>query len=62
MFTGLKAKEMIGAPAKRVMRPTLEQYRVFVQNGGAGTQCLRAGTSLLYEVRTYMCTTIYYEP
>ena len=50
MFTGLKAKEMIGAPAKEVAKPSLNKYRVFVQNGGGGSRCLKPGTSLLYEV------------
>ena len=50
MFTGLKAKEMIGAPGKGVSRPSLNKYRVFVQNGGGGQRCLKQGTSLLYEV------------
>ena len=50
MFTGLKAKQMIGAPAKEVAKPSLNKYRVFVQNGGGGSRCLKPGTSLLYEV------------
>ena len=50
MFTGLKAKEMIGAPARVVRRPLLHNYRVFIQNGGGGSRCLKPGTSLLYEV------------
>lgn len=43
---------MIGAPAEPVLKPVevLKQYRVFIQNGGAGTQYLMAGTSVLYEV------------
>lgn len=50
MFTGLKAKEMIGAPAREVRRPSLNKYKVFVQNGGGGSRCLKPGTSILYEV------------
>ena len=52
LFTGLKAKEMIGAgaPDKKVKTPSLEKFRVFVQNGGGGYRCLKAGTSILYEV------------
>ena len=50
LFTGSKAKEMIKAPAKEVKRPTLVKYRVFVQNGGGDTRCLKKGTKLLYEV------------
>ena len=50
MFTGLKAKKMIGATSKDVKRPTLKKYRVFVQNGGGDTRCLKKGTRLLYEV------------
>ena len=44
MYTGIKAKNMIGAPADHVVKPTevLKQYRVFVQNGGAGAQYLMA--------------------
>lgn len=43
---------MIGAPANSVPKPTetLKKYRVFIQNGGGGTQYLMAGTSVLYEV------------
>lgn len=50
MFTGLKAKEMVGAPGKEVRNPSLNKYRVFVQNGGGGSRCLRPETSILYEV------------
>jgi hypothetical protein len=50
MFTGSKAKEMIGASTREVRKPSLNKYRVFVQNGGGGSRCLRPGTSLLYEV------------
>ena len=50
MFTGSKVKEMIGAPAREVRKPSLNKYRVFVQNGGGGARCLKDGTSLLYEV------------
>ena len=55
MFTGLKAKEKIGAPAREVKRPSLNKYKVFVQNGGGGSRCLKAGTSLLYEVIRNLC-------
>ena len=55
MFTGLKAKDKIGAPGKGIRRPSLEEYRVFVQNGGGGYRCLKAGTSLLYEVIKHEC-------
>ena len=50
MFTGLKAKEMVGVPGKEVRNPSLNKYRVFVQNGGRGTRCLKPETSILYEV------------
>ena len=52
MYTGIKAQRMIGAPASNVVKPTevLKKYRIFIQNGGAGTQYLMAGTSILYEV------------
>lgn len=50
MFTGLKAKEKIEAPGREVKKPSLNKYRVFVQNGGGGSRCLKPGTSLLYEV------------
>ena len=50
MFTGLKAMEMIEAPGKAVKKPSLNKYRVFVQNGGGGSRCLKPGTILLYEV------------
>jgi hypothetical protein len=52
MYTGIRAKVMIGAPADHVVKPAevLKQYKVFIQNGGAGTQYLMAGTSVLYQV------------
>ena len=55
MFTGSMVKEMIGAQAKVVRKPSLNKYRVFVQNGGGGSRCLKAGTSLLYEVIKMHC-------
>lgn len=60
MYTGIKAKNMIGAPADHVKKPTeaLKQYKVFIQNGGAGTQYLMAGTSVLYEVNV-LCIIVY---
>lgn len=60
MYTGIKAKNMIGAPADRVTKPTkvLKKYRVFIQNGGAGTQYLKAGTIVLYEVMN-ACTVLW---
>ena len=53
MFTGSEAKEMIKAPAKEVKKPSLEKYRVFVQNGGGDTRCLKKDTKLLYEVNKF---------
>ena len=50
MFTGLKAMEMVGAPGKNVRNPSLNKYRVFIQNGGGGSRCIKPGTSILYEV------------
>ena len=49
MSTGIEAKRMIEAPSEAVLKPT-EVLKVFIQNGGAGTQYLMAGTSILYEV------------
>ena len=49
MFTGDKAKEMIGAPNRRVNNPHLKHYRVFVQDGGAGTRLLKAKSIVLYK-------------
>ena len=37
MFTGLKAREKIEAPGREVKKPSLNKYRVFVQNGGGGS-------------------------
>ena len=42
---------MIGAPGKRIPRPNLKDYRVFVQSKGIGYRPLIKGTSVLYEVK-----------
>lgn len=49
LLSGPKAKELIGAPGRRVNNPHLKHYRVFIQNGGAGTRFLKAKSYLLYK-------------
>ena len=39
---GHNAKELIGAPGRKVNNPLLMEYRVFIQNEGAGTRFLKA--------------------
>lgn len=48
-FTGPKVLEMVGAPGKRVNKPHIKNYKVFVQSAGGGSRFLKAGTSLLYD-------------
>ena len=47
---------MIGAPSHRVKQPKLVNYRVFVQNAGAGARCVKGGTNVLYEVYITRCS------
>ena len=50
LLTGPEAKKIIGAPGERVNNPHLKNYTVFIQNGGAGTRFLKAGSLLLYKL------------
>ena len=49
LYTGSKAREMIGAPGESVKRPKLKRYKVFVQSKGIGYRPLKKGTEILYQ-------------
>lgn len=48
LYGGDKACEMIGAPDKKVKKPKLKRYKVFVESRGIGRRPLKKGTELLF--------------
>ena len=54
MYSGKNASKKIGAPGKKVMRPNIPGYKVFVQSKGIYHRRLKKDTEILYEVLTVL--------